>query len=90
MHLLEIHPGQIIVQARLCELPAGGSQRERAVEKAAQVALARLRSSASVLTTDEDETSLWLQRRVPAEDLLTLDRAVEGLANDIDLWRLAL
>lgn len=90
VHLLELHPGQVIVQARLCDLPLHGNQRERAIERAGQIALARLQASASVLTVDEDQSAFWLQRRVPATDLDTLDKAVEALVNDIELWRAAL
>jgi hypothetical protein len=90
VHLLEIHPGQVIVQARLCDLPLQTTQRERTIERAGQSALARLQTSASVLTVDEDQSAFWLQQRVQGSDLQTLERAVEGLVNDIELWRAAL
>lgn len=90
LHLLEIHPGQVVVQARICDLPVAPTQRGRTIERALQIALARARDSASQLMLDEDQAAFWLQRRVQGDRLDELDRAVEGLVNDIELWRATL
>lgn len=91
VHLLEIHPGQVILQARVCDIPGPVAQREQTIERAMRIALAQARTSSSNLSVDEEQSAFWLQRRVGSgADLQDLDQAVECLINDIELWRTAL
>ena len=91
LHLLEMHPGQVVLEARICDLPSVPNQRERAIERVMKIALARARASASHLMLDEEQSAFWLQRRVQAgAQVQDLDKAVESMVNDIDLWRQAL
>ena len=91
LHLIELHPGQVVLQARICDLPTATTQRERTTERALHIALARARASHSHLMVDEDQSAFWLQRRArPGADVSDLDQEVEGLINDIELWRTAL
>lgn len=91
IHLLELHPGQCMIESRICELPVASAQQEKALHRALQIALARARDSASQLVVDEEQSSFWLQRLVQAgAGVEELDRHIEALVNDIELWRTAL
>lgn len=91
IHLLELHPGQCMIEARICEIPAASAQQEKTLHRALQLALARARGSASQLVVDDEQSSFWLQRRLsPSDGVDDLDRHVEALVNDIELWRAAL
>lgn len=91
IHLLELHPGQCVIESRICEIPAAPAQQEKSLHRALQIALARARESASQLVVDEEQSSFWLQRRLrPGAALEELERNIEELVNDIELWRTAL
>lgn len=90
LHLLETHPGLVVVQARVSDIPVQPTQRERAIERAMHIAFAQANKSSSNLTVDEDQSAFWLQRQLDmGARLEELDQAVEGLINDIELWRTA-
>ena len=91
VHLTILASGQILVEARICDLPAPRGDRERIVFRLSQVALARMRDNPAVLSIDEDGAACWLQRRVPGTiQRHELDDAVEALINEIERWRAAL
>ncbi len=91
VHLLELHPGQCVIESRLCDIPVAPALQERTLHRALHIALARARTSASHLTVDDDQSAFWLQRRLPAgAGVEELDQAIGELVNDIELWRTAL
>ena len=91
IHLLELHPGQCVIESRICELPVAPGQQEKMLLRALHISLARARDSASQLVVDDDASSFWLQRRLqPGAGLEELDSNIEELVNDIELWRTAL
>lgn len=91
VHLRSIQAGQLMVEARVCDLPETPAVRSRLVERALQLSLARARKSLCHPAVDEDQSALWLQQRIEApDDLQAVDQAVESLVNEIELWRQAL
>ena len=91
LHVVEIYPGQVAIEARICDLPTPATVRDRTIERMLKIALGRARASANHVMVDEDQSAFWLQHRLPAgSDLAELELAVERLINDIDLWRQAL
>ncbi len=91
VHLLELHAGQVVLEARICDVPTTPNEREKIIARAMQIGLARARTSASHLVVDSDQSAFWLQRRAkPGADTPDLDQEVEHLVNDIELWRTAL
>jgi hypothetical protein len=91
VHLIELPTQQLLLEARVCDLPVQASERERTLERVLTIALARSRASSSHVMVDSDASAFWLQRCLPAgADVPDLDLAVEGLVNDIELWRTAL
>lgn len=88
VHLVDLRGRAVLVEARIADLPVAPAARATVIEKALKVAAARLRASAVSLTTDDADSALWLQRRIPADagpELLT--SAVEDLVNEVELWR---
>jgi hypothetical protein len=91
VHLLELNPGQVVLEARICDVPVAPNEREKTIQRAMQIGLARARPSSSHLMVDSDQSAFWLQRKAPkGADLAELDQEVEALVNDIELWRTAL
>ena len=91
LHLLEIHPGQVMIEARICDIPTLPTQRDPTLERVMKIALGRALASPNHVMVDDNQSAIWLQRRLDKEaDVQQLDLAVEGLINDIDLWRKAL
>jgi hypothetical protein len=91
VHLIEVHPGQLALEARLCDLPVQPNQRERSVERIMAIGLGRARESAHHVMLDEHRSAYWLQRRLPpGTQVPELETAVEELVNDVELWRKAL
>ncbi len=91
VHLLELHPGQCVIESRITDVPASPALQERTVHKALHIALGRARASANHLMVDDDQSAFWLQRRLrPGTGLQELDDAIGELVNDIELWRTAL
>jgi hypothetical protein len=91
IHLLELHPGQVVLEARIADVPTAPAVHERTLERAMQIALARARESRSHLMVDDDQAAFWLQRCIrPGAGLEELDQDIGELVNDIELWRSAL
>ena len=90
-HLQGLPGNQLLIEARVCDLPSSQSAVERLVEKALTVSLGRLRDNPSVLTIDDVGSALWLQRRLAVSvSTERLDSAVEQLVNEVEIWRAVL
>ncbi|MEN9774551.1 MAG: hypothetical protein RL322_1621 [Pseudomonadota bacterium] len=91
VHLTILGSGQILIEARICDLPALGGDRERTVFRLTQIALARMRDNPAALSIDEDGAACWLQRRMAGTiQRHELDEGVESLINEVERWRAAL
>jgi hypothetical protein len=91
LHVLEVQPGQLAIEARICEVPTLPAARERTMERVLKIALGRARDSDNHLMVDDEQSAFWLQKRISAlAPVQALDKAVEDLVNDIELWRQAL
>ena len=87
-HLTPLPGNLLLVEARLCDLPAAASARDKILERALEISLGRLKINAASVTVDDSGTALWLQRRLAATTPIDdLDAAVEALVNEIELWR---
>lgn len=85
-------PGNnLLLEARLCDLPSSMSERDRVVERAMTISAGRMRDNPASLACDEELAALWLQRRLPGSITTEkLDEAVEHLVNEVEMWRLLL
>lgn len=91
VHLLELHPGQVVLEARIADVPTVQTTHERTLNRILQIALARARASSSHLMVDDEQSAFWLQRRLrPGAGTDDLDSELEQLVNDIEFWRTAL
>ena len=47
LHVVEIYPGQVAIEARICDLPTAATVRDRTIERMLKIALGRARASAN-------------------------------------------
>lgn len=91
LHLQLLPGGQVMAEARICDLPSSPNERDRVLTRLAQVSLGRLRNNPAVLSVDSDAAAAWLQYRIGQSfQLHELDEAVEVMVNEVELWRAAL
>jgi len=91
LHLQLLAGGIVMAEARICDLPAAPTERDRLLSRLAQISLARMRDNRAVLSVDVDGAAAWLQRRIGQSfQLHELDEAVEAMVNEVELWRSAL
>ena len=88
VQLRELPQNNILVHARVIDIPSDLSGRDNCLSRALSVSTARMRSSSAVLAADGDGASLWLQIAVPLDaGTADLGRAVEHLVNEVEIWR---
>jgi hypothetical protein len=88
VHLGEAPNRKLSLESRIRGLPADRLERERLVERAMQVAVARMRTDGAILTVDALDARLLLQAEVPADaDERDLDEALERFVNSLAAWR---
>ncbi len=91
LHIREQASGHVLMQARVADIPLAERPREDMLSHALGVASGRLHGSACVLATDLDAGSLQLQLQVPpGTDVSALDKAIEHLVNEVEVWRVAI
>jgi hypothetical protein len=88
VHLRELPQSNILVHARVIDIPRDNSGRDNALRQAMSVATGRMRQSSAILAADPDGASLWLQLTVPGDSTTDqLGQAVEHLVNEVENWR---
>ena len=88
VHLVALRSREILVEARVMDLPEADSQRDKLLERVMRNATARMRDSAMTLTVDADAVSIWLQTRVGIEAFTDqLDQAIAKLVSEVEMWR---
>lgn len=88
VHLLALHDDQVLVQARVTDVPSTPSESEKLMTRALQTASARMRETDVGLCADADGSALWLQVRLPTRSAShQLHQAVERLVQEVELWR---
>lgn len=91
VHLMELHTGHVLLQARVTDVPANASDSEKLVTRAMQTASARMTMTDVGLSVDADGTAMWLQVQLPTHSTThDLTQAVQRLVNEVELWRHAL
>jgi hypothetical protein len=88
--LAELPSGLLVIESKVMVLPLAERERDALVERAARLALGRLRFSRARLVADADASGLWLQVVLPgmASDE-QISEAVEDLVNEVERWRKA-
>lgn len=88
VHLMALHDDQVLLQARITDVPSSPSESEKLLTRALQTASARMRETDVGLCADEDGSALWLQVRLPARSAThQLNQAVERVVQEVELWR---
>ncbi len=88
VHLLALHDDQVLLQARIIDLPSNPRESEKLLTRALQTASARMRETDVGLCADADGSALWLQVRLPSRSAShQLNQAVERLVQEVELWR---
>ena len=91
VHLIELPSQNVLIEARITDLPLAAGAREKLLQRALSAATSRMHHSNLTLVADHEGNALCLQSRVEAQaDLPTLSHAIERLVNEIELWRAAL
>jgi hypothetical protein len=91
VHLMELNEKLILLQARVMDIPNQGNASEKLLTRAMQTSCARLNTSPTGLCVDADGAALWLQVQLPTDSSLNqMTQAVQGLINEVELWRHAL
>lgn len=91
VHMREQATGEVLVFARVADLPTDERARGDVLWRAMSVSAVRMRHSTAVLATDEEAVALTLQVLLPSEsDLIAMDGAVEHLVNEVETWRAVL
>ena len=88
MHLLTLRSGEILVEARVRDLPSAPIEQNLILQKALALSTARMSEVSVSPVVDDAATLLKLQTRLPplatAEDL---DKAVSMVVNEVEFWR---
>jgi Tir chaperone protein (CesT) family len=88
VHLLALHDDQVLLQARIIDVPSIASESEKLLTRALQTASARMRETDVGLCADPDGSALWLQVRLPKRSAThQLHQAVQRLVQEVELWR---
>ncbi len=91
VHLMELNDKIILLQARVMDIPSQAGTSEKLLTRAMQTASARLNTSPTGLSVDADGSALWLQVQLPTDSSINqMTQAVQGLINEVELWRHAL
>ena len=86
--LRELSRNNILIRARVIDIPRDATAQDNRVRKAMEVALGRVRESACVLAVDAECGALWLQRRADAAaSIHELGTMIDELVSEVDLWR---
>ena len=88
IRLSENPDGSVLVESRVKDLPLEDHEREGILRSAMKTATGRIQNSRSRLVADEHASGLFLQQVIaPGATPADVSKAVEQLANDVDLWR---
>lgn len=89
VHLWPAGRGQVIIDTRLEALPEAPAERERALRKALERSLARLRDHPEILALDEASGQLHLYRKIDIDkaEFASFSEALAEFLDIADLWR---
>ncbi len=88
VHLVTFRGGDILVEARVRDLPSAPVERDALLQKALALSTARMAEVAAGPVVDPTASFLKLQARVPAQSSTEeLDKAVSVIVNEVEFWR---
>lgn len=88
VHLVTSRSSEIVVEARVRDLPLAPDERSRLLRKALELSTARMTTSAAGPAVDPTGSTLKLQTRVSANSTIDeFDRAVSMIVGEVELWR---
>lgn len=88
VHLVTSRSSEIVVEARVRDLPAAPDEQNRLLRRALELSTARMTASAAGPSVDPAGSTLKLQTRVSANATIEeFDRAVSMIVGEVELWR---
>ncbi|NBS63073.1 MAG: hypothetical protein EBT33_01830 [Betaproteobacteria bacterium] len=88
VHLVTFRSGEILVEARVRDLPSAPAEQAALLRKALALSTARMAEVAAGPVVDPACSFLKLQARVPAQSgTEELDKAVSVIVNEVEFWR---
>ncbi|MFZ9506147.1 MAG: CesT family type III secretion system chaperone [Burkholderiaceae bacterium] len=88
VHLVTFRSGEILVEARVRDLPSGPVEQDALLRKALALSTARMAEVAAGPVIDPACSLLKLQARVPPQSSTEeLDKAVSVIVNEVEFWR---
>lgn len=88
IHLLTLRSGEILVEARVRDLPSASIEQNQLLQKALALSTARMSEVAVSPVVDEAATLLKLQTRLsPLATADELDKTVSMVVNEVEFWR---
>jgi len=88
VYLYPAPENRLLIEARICDLPAAADARERLMHEALQAATGRMREQNARLTVDAADTQLLLQADTTLDaGVAALDDALGAFLNHLAVWR---
>ncbi len=88
VHLLTLRTGEILVEARVRDLPSASIEQDQLLHKALALSTARMSEAFASPVVDSTATVLKLQTRVaPNASGDDLEKSVSMIVNEVELWR---
>ncbi len=88
VHLLTLRSSEILVEARVRDLPSAPIEQNQLLQKALALSTARMSEVPVSPVVDEAATLLKLQARVsPLATADELDKTVSMVVNEVEFWR---
>lgn len=88
VHLVTLRANEVLVEARVRDLPATMAERSHMLRKSLELSTARMSESAAAPVVDPGASCLKLQTRVSTQSTPDqLDKAVSMIVNEVELWR---
>ena len=88
VHLVTLRAGEVLVEARVRDLPAALAERSQMLQKALELSTARMSESAASPVVDAGASYLKLQVRISAQSTSDeFDKALSMIVNEVELWR---
>lgn len=88
VHLVTFRSGEVLVEARVRDLPAALAECSQLLQKALELSTARMSESAAGPAVDPAVSYLKLQTRINARSTPDdVDKAVSMIVSEVELWR---
>ncbi|MFC4160039.1 CesT family type III secretion system chaperone [Chitinimonas lacunae] len=91
VHCLAASGGSLLLEARVCRIPADPLRRREALERAMKVAGARVQGQRDGVALNAEGDSLLLQQTLAADaDLYALENELGEFVNSLVVWKAAM